>query len=294
MSTTREELLACPFCGPGNSIVECYQDDIGYWKVGCGACGSHSGIRPKSDPEGRAKVIASWNRTPDRLAATPKAGVDREAWEIDATRKDIVRAIEAWRANQLTTYTPSNILFDFGDEIIAALALPSVLGGVDQKETQTTKPSPSSAAATATETALERIVRAWDLIVSGQPAAASEFVPQYVADNWAASFATFACDELRKATQCNEQSGKQLSPAWQPIDTAPRNRRIMYHNGKTTDAIIGYCRWSVFPDDDLECWWDYERDYEACPKFWMEEIPLPLPKADVAPVNAGLVSGGGR
>lgn len=94
--------------------------------------------------------------------------------------------------------------------------------------------------------------------------------------------------------QCNEQSGKQLSPAWQPIDTAPRNRRIMYHNGKTTDAIIGYCRWSVFPDDDLECWWDYERDDEACPKFWMEEIPLPLPKADVAPDNTGLVSGGGR
>ena len=59
-----ERLEPCPFCGPGNSIVECYQDDYGYWKVGCGACGSHSGIRPKSDPDGRAKVVAHWNTRP--------------------------------------------------------------------------------------------------------------------------------------------------------------------------------------------------------------------------------------
>lgn len=59
------EIKHCPFCGPGNSIVECYQDDYGYWTVGCGRCGSHSGIRPKGDPEAREKVIANWNRRPD-------------------------------------------------------------------------------------------------------------------------------------------------------------------------------------------------------------------------------------
>lgn len=68
---------------------------------------------------------------------------------------------------------------------------------------------------------------------------------------------------------------------WQPIDTAPKDRPIMYHNGKMTDAIIGYCRWSVFADDGMETWWDYERDDEAYPKFWMPVVPLPSPPFNV-------------
>jgi len=88
-----ERLEPCPFCGPGNSIVECYQDDYGYWKVGCGACGSHSGIRPKSDPDGRAKVVAHWNTRP---AATE---IERLAREVDLLGKlaappDTVRFFE--------------------------------------------------------------------------------------------------------------------------------------------------------------------------------------------------------
>ena len=98
------EIKACPFCGPGNSIVECYQDDYGSWKVGCGCCGSHSGIRPKSDPEGRAKVIASWNRRPETLrlhAALDLANrtlgpldmlpKTREAWSMQA--RDVKRIV---------------------------------------------------------------------------------------------------------------------------------------------------------------------------------------------------------
>lgn len=56
-----EELKPCPFCGPGMSQVSCYQDECAYWVVGCGRCGSHSGIRPPSDVLGREKVIRLWN-----------------------------------------------------------------------------------------------------------------------------------------------------------------------------------------------------------------------------------------
>jgi hypothetical protein len=56
------KLLPCPFCGPGNSCVELYQDDHGYWTVGCGRCGSHSGRLPGSRPDSRQRIIDGWNR----------------------------------------------------------------------------------------------------------------------------------------------------------------------------------------------------------------------------------------
>ena len=72
------ELKPCPFCGPGESVVECYADDYGYWKVGCGRCGSHSGTRPKSDPDAQAKVIAHWNTRP----AAPVEGLETVKREL--------------------------------------------------------------------------------------------------------------------------------------------------------------------------------------------------------------------
>jgi hypothetical protein len=57
-------VLPCPFCGPKGSMVSCYQDCSGYWSVGCGRCGTHSGMRPPSDPEARQKVMALWNTRP--------------------------------------------------------------------------------------------------------------------------------------------------------------------------------------------------------------------------------------
>jgi len=74
------ELKPCPFCGPGNSVVEYYQDPYGYHIVGCGRCGSHSGTRPQSDPEGKARVIASWNSRPmeDFPRTVQAAQSDRE------------------------------------------------------------------------------------------------------------------------------------------------------------------------------------------------------------------------
>ncbi|AUZ95472.1 hypothetical protein PP899_gp44 [Agrobacterium phage Atu_ph08] len=47
-------------------MVEAYEDDYGYWKVGCGACGSHSGtLHPNHKPDAKRLVIESWNRRPD-------------------------------------------------------------------------------------------------------------------------------------------------------------------------------------------------------------------------------------
>jgi hypothetical protein len=62
MNNTSEGVDFCPHCGPGNSIVEYYQDGLGYHKVGCGCCGSHSGSVPKSDPNGKQRVIDLWNK----------------------------------------------------------------------------------------------------------------------------------------------------------------------------------------------------------------------------------------
>jgi hypothetical protein len=45
--------------------VSVSQDESGYWRVQCGACGASSGVRPASDPDGRDKVLAHWNTRPD-------------------------------------------------------------------------------------------------------------------------------------------------------------------------------------------------------------------------------------
>jgi ribosomal protein S27AE len=63
-------LLPCPHCGPGESVVEAWQDDYGYWRVTCGRCGSSSGTVPGKPteanlarwPNPRASAIAAWNR----------------------------------------------------------------------------------------------------------------------------------------------------------------------------------------------------------------------------------------
>jgi uncharacterized Zn finger protein len=61
---------ACPACGPGNSMVSAYLQDLGNrWQVGCGACGLHSGLH-----RDRQSAIAAWNAI--------RARVLREAAEI--------------------------------------------------------------------------------------------------------------------------------------------------------------------------------------------------------------------
>jgi len=54
------ELKPCPFCGKGKSIVTLYQREHGFWIIGCGACGSHSGTSKNME-----SVVNSWNKRPD-------------------------------------------------------------------------------------------------------------------------------------------------------------------------------------------------------------------------------------
>jgi len=57
----RVELLPCPFCGPGQSQISVYFDDMAQrYRVGCGRCGCSTGIHPSDKTE--APAIAVWNR----------------------------------------------------------------------------------------------------------------------------------------------------------------------------------------------------------------------------------------
>ncbi|MDO9068609.1 MAG: Lar family restriction alleviation protein, partial [Deltaproteobacteria bacterium] len=58
---TATELLPCPFCGPGQSMVDPWYDDVSKrWAVGCGRCGSSSGRSIHADGSKEA-AIKSWN-----------------------------------------------------------------------------------------------------------------------------------------------------------------------------------------------------------------------------------------
>jgi hypothetical protein len=82
----------------------------------------------------------------DRLAATPKAGVDRE---VIALKVQNILATELGVDSHRDIVGTGPASYKIADAL-----LPSVLGGVDQQETQTTKPSPSRAEDSATETAI--------------------------------------------------------------------------------------------------------------------------------------------
>lgn len=67
------KLLHCPFCGPGQSQVDTWFDDVSHrWRVGCGRCGCSTGISPRDKTE--APAIAAWN-TRDGKAIDPEQGV---------------------------------------------------------------------------------------------------------------------------------------------------------------------------------------------------------------------------
>lgn len=58
---TAAELLPCPFCGPGQSMVDPWYDDVSKrWAVGCGRCGSSSGRSIHAEGSKEA-AIKSWN-----------------------------------------------------------------------------------------------------------------------------------------------------------------------------------------------------------------------------------------
>jgi Lar family restriction alleviation protein len=73
----RARLLPCPFCGPGESVVDAVFDDVTQrWRVYCGRCGCSTGIHPRDRTQ--APAIAAWNR---RAAHADLSGEVRELVE---------------------------------------------------------------------------------------------------------------------------------------------------------------------------------------------------------------------
>lgn len=106
-------------------MVEAYQDDYGYWKVGCGACGSHSGtLHPNHKPDAKRLVIESWNRRPgkDRLRALLSEAERREKDARRVAVEDCAK-VAILTANHLTILPPSVRKFPEVGGIIAARIL---------------------------------------------------------------------------------------------------------------------------------------------------------------------------
>lgn len=73
--TESSALLPCPFCGPGQSMVSLWFDDVSKrWRVGCGRCGCSTGTSPRDKTQ--APAIAAWNT---RAAPSAQEPVAREA-----------------------------------------------------------------------------------------------------------------------------------------------------------------------------------------------------------------------
>lgn len=92
-NTKVADLLPCPFCGPGESIVACCFDDVANrYRVYCGRCGSSTGIHPTDRTE--APAIAAWNRRAalarqDVEEVAPPAAQAVDQWQpIEAAPKD--------------------------------------------------------------------------------------------------------------------------------------------------------------------------------------------------------------
>ena len=110
-----EKLLPCPFCGPGNSCVDLWHDDVAKrWRVGCGACGCSTGTSPRDKTQ--APAIEAWNRR------TPAPGGE---------------AVEAGDIAQMTCFANNHgALEDWAAwcRIRASLASPVVPVGVSKEE----------------------------------------------------------------------------------------------------------------------------------------------------------------
>jgi Lar family restriction alleviation protein len=60
-AATIAPLLPCPFCGPGQSMVDPWYDDVAKrWSIGCGRCGASSGRSVHAEGSKEA-AIKAWN-----------------------------------------------------------------------------------------------------------------------------------------------------------------------------------------------------------------------------------------
>lgn len=127
------ELKPCPFCGPGNSMVDLWFDDVSKrWAVGCGRCGSSSGRSVHAEGS-KEKAAAAWNTRAPQQAAASDPG--REA--LEQARKDIAAIQAATVAGRVCDdvawFDTITTLHDFCaqslDNIDAALTAPNPPAG---------------------------------------------------------------------------------------------------------------------------------------------------------------------
>ena len=104
--TANVALLPCPFCGPGESIVEPWHDDVAKrWRVGCGRCGCSTGISPRDKT--KAPAIEAWNR---RAAPTLPADVAKLVREYRPTMP--AEVMHLWAKDVLVALTAQAALLD--------------------------------------------------------------------------------------------------------------------------------------------------------------------------------------
>lgn len=64
-----------------------------------------------------------------------------------------------------------------------------------------------------------------------------------------------------------------MKPEWQPIETAPRGRRVLIAyaaNGATAGVYVDFCTLKARGDPKDRDSWDYINSHNGDPRFWMD------------------------
>lgn len=84
-----------------------------------------------------------------------------------------------------------------------------------------------------------------------------------------------AADEITSLK--SQVEGLRRAMEWQPIETAPKDGTPILYINRFKE--VGHCQHMLWPEEDnYEAWWDYQRDDEVCPLYWMAALP-DLPSA---------------
>lgn len=97
-------LLPCPFCGPGQSMVDPWYDDVSKrWAIGCGRCGASSGRSVHAEGS-KESAIKAWNTRasqPARCSADIRAVliaakcVTTDGTYVHASVDEVLRALRS-------------------------------------------------------------------------------------------------------------------------------------------------------------------------------------------------------
>lgn len=95
MSSEREELLPCPFCGGECAEVELVNEEYQWKRVLCWDCDATSRPRPTE-----AEAIAAWNRRAASLLHLP---AETGAWTLEQIDVALYAAHREWDARNMAS-----------------------------------------------------------------------------------------------------------------------------------------------------------------------------------------------